>query len=80
MNPFAPNSSIIYSVSPASIGFGRLISDKPNQICWVPQMSSYRQSITLQLTNQDLQPIELQDTDITVILLIRFRDQNNLMR
>jgi len=80
MNPFAPNSSIIYSVSPAGIQFGRLITDKPNQICWVPQMSSYRQSITLQLTNQDLQPIELQDTDVTVILLIRFRDQNNLMR
>lgn len=80
MNPFAPNSSIIYSVSPASISFGRLITDKPNQICWVPQQSSFRQSITLQLTNQDLQPIELQDTDITVILLIRFRDQNNLMR
>lgn len=80
MNPFAPNSSIIYSVSPASVSFGRLITDKPNEICWVPQQSSYRQSITLQLTNQDLQPIELQDTDITVILLIRFRDQNNLMR
>lgn len=80
MNPFAPNSSIIYSVSPASVSFGRLITDKPNEICWVPQQSSFRQSITLQLTNQDLQPIELQDTDITVILLIRFRDQNNLMR
>jgi len=79
-NPFAPNSTIIYSVSPASVSFGRLITDKPNQICWVPQQSSFRQSITLQLTNQDLQPIELQDTDITVILLIRFRDQNNLMR
>lgn len=79
-NPFAPNSTIIYSVSPASVSFGKLITDKPNQICWVPQQSSFRQSITLQLTNQDLQPIELQDTDITVILLIRFRDQNNLMR
>lgn len=79
-NPFAPNSTIIYSVSPASVSFGRLITDKPNQICWVPQQSSFRQSITLQLTNQDLQPIELQDTDITVILLIRFRDQKNLMR
>lgn len=80
MNPFAPNSSIIYSVSPAGVSFGRLITDKPNEICWVPQQSSYRQSITLQLTNQDLQPIELQDTDITVILLIRFREQNVMVR
>ncbi len=80
MNPFAPNSSIIYSVSPAGVAFGRLITDKPNEICWVPQQSSYRQSITLQLTNQDLQPIELQDTDITVILLIRFREQNVMVR
>ena len=79
-NPFAPNSTIIYSVSPSGISFGRLITDKPNVISWIPQQSSFRQSITLQLTNQDLQPIELQDTDITVILLIRFRDQNNLMR
>lgn len=80
MNPFAPNSSIIYSVSPAGVAFGRLITDKPNEICWVPQQSSFRQSITLQLTNQDLQPIELQDTDITVILLIRFREQNVMVR
>jgi hypothetical protein len=80
MNPFAPNSSIIYSVSPAGVPFGRLITDKPNEICWVPQQSSFRQSIVLQLTNQDLQPIELQDTDITVILLIRFRDQNVMNR
>ena len=79
-NPFAPNSTIIYSVSPSGVSFGRLITDKPNVISWIPQQSSFRQSITLQLTNQDLQPIELQDTDITVILLIRFRDQNNLMR
>lgn len=79
-NPFAPNSTIIYSVSPSGTSFGRLITDKPSVISWIPQQSSFRQSITLQLTNQDLQPIELQDTDITVILLIRFRDQNNLMR
>lgn len=80
MNPFAPNSKVIHSISPAGVNYAQLIKSEPNEIAWIPQQSSWRQSITLQLVNQNLQPIEQYDTDITIKLLLRMRDQNGLSR
>jgi hypothetical protein len=80
MNPFAPNSKVIHSISPAGVNYAQLIKSEPNEIAWIPQQSSWRQSITLQLVNQNLQPIEQYDTDLTIKLLLRMRDQNGLSR
>lgn len=80
MNPFAPNSKVIHSISPAGVKYAQLIKSEPNEIAWIPQQSSWRQSITLQLVNQNLQPIEQYDTDLTIKLLLRMRDQNGLSR
>jgi len=80
MNPFAPNSKVIHSISPAGVKYAGLIKSEPNEIAWIPQQSGWRQNITIQLCNQQLQPIEQQDTDLTIKLLLRMRDQNNLNR
>jgi hypothetical protein len=80
MNPFAPNSKVIHSISPAGYAYASLIKSEPNEISWVPQQSGWRQSITLQLVNQNLIPIEQYDTDVTIKLLLRMRDQSSLTR
>ncbi len=69
-NPYARNSGIIHAISPAGVPYASLITSKPSQICFVPQ-SGIRQSITLRLTDQNLVPLNLLDTDITVVLFIR---------
>lgn len=74
MNPFAPNSKVIHSISPAGYSYASLIKSEPNEISWVPQQSGWRQSITIQLVNQNLQPLDQYDTDLTIKLLLRKRD------
>jgi len=80
MNPFAPNSKVIHSISPAGVNYAQLIKSEPNEIAWIPQQSTWRNQITIQLCNQNLQPIEQYDTDLTIKLLLRMRDQNGLSR
>lgn len=79
-NPFAPNSKIIHSISPAGVNYGQLITSTPPEISWVPNQSGWRQSITVQLTDQQLRPLYMVDTDITIKLLIRYRDDSKLIR
>ena len=80
MNPFAPNSKVIHSISPAGYSYACLIKSEPNEISWVPQQSGWRQSITIQLVNQNLIPLEQFDTDVTIKLLLRYRDQSSVNR
>lgn len=79
-NPFAPNSRIIHSISPAGVAYGQLITSTPPEISWVPQQSGTRQAITLQLTDQRLRPLYMVDTDVTIKLLIRYRDDSKIIR
>ena len=79
-NPFAPNSRVIHSISPAGVNYGALIVSEPNEVSWVPQQSGWRQSITLQLCDQYLRPITQVDTDVTIKLLLRYRNQSELLR
>jgi hypothetical protein len=74
MNPFAPNSKVIHSISPAGYKYASLITSEPTSLAWVPQQSSFRQSITIQLCNQNLQPIDQYDTGLTIKLLLRKRE------
>lgn len=73
-NPFAPNSQVIHSISPAGVSYGRLITSEPNELSFVPQQQGFRSEITIQLSNQALQPIDLRDTDITLKLILRKRE------
>lgn len=79
-NPFAPNSKIIHSISPAGVSYGNLITSTPPEISWVPNQSGWRQSLTVQFTDQQLRPLFMVDTDITIKLLIRYRDDSRMIR
>lgn len=70
-NPFAPNSKVISAISYAGVSYGRLITYSPNELSFVPQQHGFRQTLRIQLTDQNLQPLQLIDTDITVILILR---------
>ena len=72
-NPFAANSKIIHSISPAGYKYASLIKSDPYEIAWIPQQSGWRQSITLQLVNQNFIPLDQVDTDLTIKLLVRYR-------
>lgn len=73
-NPFAPNSKVIHSMSPAGVSYGRLIADSPNELSFVPQQQGFRQELTIQLTNQLLQPLNMLDPDVTIKLLLRSKN------
>lgn len=70
-NPFAPNSKVISAISYAGVAYGRLITYAPNELSFVPQQQGFRQTLRIQLTDQNLQPIQLIDTDVTIILILR---------
>lgn len=70
-NPFAPNSKVISAISYAGIAYGRLITYSPNELSYVPQQNGFRQTLRIQLTDQSLQPLQIIDTDVTIILILR---------
>lgn len=70
-NDFSPNSKVIHAISYANVQYGRLITSEPNQLSYIPQQSGFRQSITIQLCDQLLRPLQLIDTDVTIKLLLQ---------
>lgn len=70
-NPFAPNSKVIHAISYSGVGYGRLITSEPNELTFVPQQQGFRQTLRIQLTDQNLQPLKIIDTDITIKLILR---------
>lgn len=75
-NPYAPNSRVIHSISPAGAPYASLIKSEPSEISWIPQQSGWRDGITIQLLSQNLIPLEQFDTEITIKLLLRIRNRN----
>lgn len=71
LNPFAPNSTVIHSFSQAGTRYGALISSTPNELSFVPQQQGFRQELTIQLCDQNLQPLNIIDSDATIKLLLR---------
>jgi len=65
------NSKVIHSFSPAGVSYSKLITSEPKSLSFVPQQSGWRDSITIQLCDQFLRPLNMIDNDITVILQLR---------
>ncbi len=80
LNPFAPDSKIIHSISPAGAAYASLIKSEPNEVSWIPQQNGIRSSIVLELVSQAGLPIEQYDTDITVKLLLRMKSPDDVSR
>jgi hypothetical protein len=74
-NPYAQPSSIIYSLNPAGVSVGSLISDKPPNFTWNRLIDGTYNEIRLTLLGVDLKPLQINDPNMTIILSIRDKDE-----
>jgi hypothetical protein len=70
-NPMMLPSDVIYTLSTNNTQFGQLIVDSPTEYQWnrIPDQSTNRLTITL--TDQNFNFVQLQDANIVVVLLIK---------
>lgn len=73
-NLFAPNSKVLHSLSSSGYNYGQLIKSEPSFISWTPLMPGNRNSLVFQFCDQNLQPLNLIDTDLVIKLFIRFKN------
>jgi hypothetical protein len=74
-NPYAQPSSIIYSLNPAGVSTGELISDKPPNFTWSKLIDGTYNEIRLTLLGVNLIPLQINDPNMTIILSIRDKDE-----
>jgi hypothetical protein len=77
INPYALPSSIIYSLSPA-VAIGELIVDRPPNFMWNRMIDGTYNEIRLNLLGTDLQPLQVRDPAMTILLTIRDKDENTM--
>ena len=74
-NSFAQPNSIIYSIVP-TVAVGQQISDKPPNYSWNKLLDgTYNQLRLTFLGGSNLEPIQIQDPNITILLVIRDQDE-----
>ena len=71
----ATNSTVIHSFSIAGAAYASLITSEPKSLSFIPQQSGQRTEISIQLCDQYLRPLNLLDTDATIILQLRSDNQ-----
>ena len=69
-SPYSQPSSVIYSISPA-VAVGEQINDVPPNYCWVKLVDGTYSQLTLTLLGNNLQPLTIQDSNMTILLVIR---------
>jgi hypothetical protein len=72
-NKYSNPSTIIYSLSP-TVGFGELINERPAQFNFNKFLAGTYNQLTLQFLGTNLQPITIQDPNMTIICVIQDRD------
>jgi hypothetical protein len=73
-NPYAQPSSIIYSVSP-SVLVGQVIQDRPPNFMWNKLIDGTYNQLTLNILGTNLQPLIINDPNMTILLTIRDKDE-----
>ncbi len=69
-NIYANPSSVIYSLSP-SVAIGELIVEKPPQFNFNKLLRGTYNELRLQFLGTDLQPVQIKDPNMTILLTIR---------
>lgn len=69
-NIYANPTSIIYSLSP-SVAIGELIVEKPPQFNFNKLLRGTYNELRLQFLGTDLQPVQIKDPNITILLVIK---------
>ena len=73
-NPYSLPSSIIYTIVPQG-GAGTLITDKPPQFIWNKLIDGTYNQMLVSFLGTDLQPIPLNDPQMTIMLAIKDADE-----
>lgn len=76
-NPYTQPSSIIYSLNP-NVKVGEQIYETPPNFMWNKMIDGTYNEIRLTLLNNKLEPLILNDPNMTILLVIRDRDENAL--
>jgi len=69
-NPYTSPSNILYNIVP-DVGFGQLITNKVNSYIWTPLLNGTVSSLTCRFIGNDFSSVNLLDSNITIVLLIR---------
>lgn len=76
-NPYSQPSSIIYSLN-SNVGVGELISEKPPNFMWNKMIDGTYSQLRLTLLGPNLQPLVMNDPNMTILLTIRDKDEGFL--
>lgn len=77
-NDLAPNTGIIYSLSPPNVSAGELINEKPPQLIWNKLITGTYNQLKLTILGTDFRPITIHDPNMTILLTIADREELNL--
>jgi hypothetical protein len=76
-SPYSQPSSIIYSINPAVLA-GEQITEVPPNFLWVKLVDGTYSQLTLTLLGNNLQPLTINDPNMTILLAIRDKDEAGL--
>jgi len=76
-NPYTQPSSIVYSINP-NVNAGEQISVTPPNYAWNAFIPGTYSELRLTLLGNDLQPLQINDPNMTILLVIRDKDENLL--
>ena len=74
-NWYAPNGTILHSFGYGGVSYSQLITNEPFELSYVPQQSGFRTELRIQLCDQQLRPLQILDTDVTIKLLLQKDEQ-----
>jgi hypothetical protein len=73
-NPYSQPSSIIYSIAP-SVLVGEIIQDRPPNFMWNKLIDGTYNQLQLSILGTNLQPLIVNDPNMTILLSIRDKDE-----
>lgn len=76
-NPYSQPSSIIYALSPSGVP-GSLITEKPPNFIWNKLIDGAYNELRLTFLGTNLQPLRINDSQITIMLSIKDADETSL--
>jgi hypothetical protein len=76
-NPYSQPSSIIYSMTP-TVAIGGLITEKPPNFVWNKLIDGTYNELRVTFLGTNLQPIQLNDSQINILLAIKDSDELGL--
>lgn len=76
-NPYALPSNIVYSFSPTGTDYGSLIQPNLTQFIWNSIQSGYYNSFRIQFLDQNYKALQLQDTNLVLVLSIRHNQEQS---